>query len=433
MTGLRVWERDESLLAQAGDGDLTPPTPAAVGVEIVRHLGPALEPVEVRWLYARWKPGVGLACVYEAVFADGARVQVVRKARRDGKYRDLAQRLRAHRWACEDTPCAWPAASLPGGAALWLGVADPVLPGFKTLRDPRRLRRVLDAAGVTGEDVLRRRATSSHWLRYRPDRRAVVRLDLALRRADGSRWRKDVALRCLPPTTAARVMERRRAFGEATWMPSLLGADLERGLLVEDWRQVDVPEPGSFDHAPRAGRVLARLHGHPAPVPVSRAPVPAARPQPALLRWHPALAAHLRALEAFVRPASRVTAWIHGDLHPDQVARDANDGSDVLLDLDELGAGDPVVDLASWIADHLAEDERATFDAARDALLEPYVAGGGRPPADDDLRDHVRAALVARAGAVCRRLERRAAERAERLLVTARDLAGDVRGQEAGR
>ncbi len=122
-----------------------------------------------------------------------------------------------------------------------------------------------------------------------------------------------------------------------------------------------------------------------------------------------------------------VRAWCHGDFHPDQVAYERRSGRPWLLDLDRLHAGDPVRDLASWIADHLDEDPQATFEEAAGPLVEPYLGAHG--VSIDPRRLALLAAdeLVLRAAAAIRRLESGALEHARASLESARRLAARKR------
>ncbi|MEN8652872.1 aminoglycoside phosphotransferase family protein [Streptomyces sp. 21So2-11] len=163
-------------------------------------------------------------------------------------------------------------------------------------------------------------------------------------------------------------------------------------------RPVDPEDP---DSAPweEAGALLARLHtvppgALPGPLPPMRGPAKAAR---AVARMraagpHPATASVLRAwarLPAWARdeaPAYREApascqapaddaALCHGDLHLGQLVRHpAPDGPWLLIDVDDMGIGDPAWDLArpaAWYAAGLLASE------VWDRFLGAYRAAGG--------------------------------------------------------
>lgn len=167
------------------------------------------------------------------------------------------------------------------------------------------------------------------------------------------------------------------------------------GRRVTLWPYGGPVDPDTPDAAPweAAATLLARLHRAPAPVglPPMRGPAKAAR---AIARLraadpHPAAGPVLRAwaaLPGWARaesPMPAVTTLCHGDLHLGQLVRHpAPDGPWVLIDVDDLGVGDPTWDLArpaAWYAcGLLPTDEWLRFlTAYRDA-------GGPAVPAEGD-------------------------------------------------
>ncbi|MFI8964373.1 phosphotransferase [Streptomyces sp. NPDC053493] len=139
-------------------------------------------------------------------------------------------------------------------------------------------------------------------------------------------------------------------------------------------------DPEAPDAAPweEAGRLLARLHRTPAPprLPAMRAPVKAALAVERMLRAapdHPATATVLRAWRTVPAPAAGAgpLALCHGDFHLGQLVRAPHWR---LIDVDDLGVGDPAWDLArpaAWFAAGLlAPEVWARF-------LGAYEAAGG--------------------------------------------------------
>lgn len=152
------------------------------------------------------------------------------------------------------------------------------------------------------------------------------------------------------------------------------------------WPKVEVvvPEP---DHVPwtDAGRLLARLHREPKqprtpahgwPQRLRRA-VDAARRNDAVRHAAAALPD-----EAW-RPGSpgRPSTLVHGDWHLGQLGRRSTDEPWLLIDVDDLGVGDPAWDLARpagfWAAGLIPDGDWALF-------LQAYRDEGGRalPPGD---------------------------------------------------
>ncbi|MBH5337912.1 aminoglycoside phosphotransferase family protein [Streptomyces pactum] len=157
----------------------------------------------------------------------------------------------------------------------------------------------------------------------------------------------------------------------------------------------DRPEDAPWE---AAGHLLARLHrlrpaGLPGPLPVMRGPAKAARAVARLLAaapGTPAAAVILRAwagLPAWARdeaPMPRTDIVCHGDMHLGQLVRyPAPDGPWLLIDVDDLGVGEPAWDLArpaAWYATGLVgEAEWSRFLAAYRAAGGPAVRPGGDP------------------------------------------------------
>jgi aminoglycoside phosphotransferase (APT) family kinase protein len=199
----------------------------------------------------------------------------------------------------------------------------------------------------------------------------------------------------------------------------MLAHDARAGIVYEEWLDVEPCPRGAFEIAREAGALLARLHADPAPLgpPTPRHDSGAAIE---LLRTQPTL--RTRTLALPTRASRPTPRWIHGDFHSDQLARARDGGALRLLDLDRLGSGDVLEDLAAWIADHLLERPSDGLQAASSELLAGYVEGGGEPPQARELALAVGEALVQRAAAMLRRLESDAASRAARILDLAREI-----------
>ncbi len=431
MNGLRVRDRDVGLAARAGDGRLQPLPESLLKTllvaDLMGHGAAAVSGFTVE--HARWKPGVSLTVGYSLQRDDGSEVLLYCKRYASDKA-TILQRRSDH----DDLAWRTSGVEVPDGfrrrvlvlpelsSAVWVFPADRCLPGLPRVADMRRTRRFAERAGLFGEWHIRSHRSRAQLLRHKPERRAVFRLDLVLRRA-AKRRERQLALRVLPPDEARRIARARTACGGGELMPGLLAVEERTGLLFEDWLEATVPEPDDFSAARLMGECLGRLHALPVPERRDslRTPPPATPAElQSLFAWSPTLLRLARGFNGLRGRAAR--CWTHGDPHPDQLAL-AGAGLPRLLDLDALGLGDPAEDLATWIADHLSTETAATFEEAAGALLDGHQAGGGPRIEERVLRSAVAGALLRQAAGCLRRVERDAEARAALTLERARDLA----------
>ncbi|MET7693726.1 aminoglycoside phosphotransferase family protein [Streptomyces sp. NPDC005483] len=252
-----------------------------------------------------------------------------------------------------------------------------------------------------------------------------------------------------PDTTPADLAPR---LATAAQLPGILLNPLNRppvelhGRLVTFWPYGEPVDPEHPDAAPwePAATLLAHLHRTPAPpdLPPMRGPVKAALAVARLLKatrrqQQAAAASCLRAwrtLPPWARaetPMSDTTTLCHGDLHLGQLVRHpAPDGPWRLIDVDDLGVGEPAWDLArpaAWYAcGLLAPDDWSRFLGAYRAAGGPAVPAEGDPwPALDVAARALTVQTAARAIAKATEADR-ALDDVEQAVVDACDRMGSV-------
>ncbi len=429
MSGLRNYERDAAPLAACGDEALVPPHQDDLLALVRENLARpgAAHPIGARWVYARWKPATSLTAGFDLDYADGERRFVSWKRYAGVKARELLGR-RERQLAPEvaDERLMDHAVLAESGAHLWAPPFDRELPGFERASDLRRTKRWFSEQGLFPGRAVRSGSSRATLVRYKPERRAVLRLDLRLRPVEGGPKTAEVlGARSLPLADAQRVARARRAWQgspASAVTPRLLACEERVGEIYEEWLDVDGCARDAFELAPEAGSLLARVHAERAPA-IEPAEAHGLESVVELLCTQPQLRTRGLTIAAAPREVLERPVWTHGDFHPDQLARSRADGALRLLDLDRLGPGHPLDDLASWVADHLTERPRAGVRDAASELLAAYAAGAGRLPAMEDLALAAAEALVQRAAGALRRLESGAVPKASRLLDQARELA----------
>jgi aminoglycoside phosphotransferase (APT) family kinase protein len=423
MTSLKHYERDLELPGRLGDGGLRLPSEERLRELVTERLaGVGPEAVEARLLFARWKPATSLLGTWLVRFADGSERTVSWKGYSCGKDQEVAASFRVNRhMEAGAAPLAPFAYVEEDSALLTVFPVDRVLRGAARVRDLRRTGRMLDDAGLWPGLVMRRRSSSMELLRYKPERRAVLSLRAMLKQRVGDsaqpRGAVRLGVRVLSAEEAVQVASRREQCGFEGF-PKLLHIEESSGLLFEEWIEGEPFASDQFEDAAGAAGVIGRLHRQPAmgveAVRISRDRCGVLELLSRLPEVHD-LAASLPPLAA-----RSACSWVHGDFHPDQLTR-TPDGLR-LLDADALRIGAPEEDLANWIADQLDFQPECSFEEASGALLTGY--GERAEELDIDwCRALVIEELLARAAAGLRRLQVGAEERAERLVLRARELS----------
>ncbi|MBI5431625.1 MAG: hypothetical protein HZA52_02215 [Planctomycetes bacterium] len=419
MTGLAEWTRDARLPAEFGETELAPPTESELVALANEHLFRGAVRA-ARWSFARWKPRVALCAAYDVEFDDGATGIVVAKRYLGDKARSLAARRREEDRELHE-------AVLPDERLhLWAFPADRELPGAVRVLELHRTAKVLRELDTLGDWVLRWQSSSVERLRYKPERRAVLRIDWVVREGskEGPKSRLPMGARCLPLSEIERVLRARAAAeraGLGAFAPRFLGGEARTGTLFEAWLDVAPLARDAFARTAQAGELLARL----ASLDAVGAPLAHVSRLDGVRDFLELSGPGREVLQRVASPERRVTGWVHGDFHPDQLALD-RDGHGRLLDLDALGRGDPADDCASWLADRLAADPSADFDAVARDLCSP----AGLAHELDRVRAHTAEELALRAAAALRRLEAGGRARADALCERALELA-TLRGATA--
>ncbi|MFF0082838.1 aminoglycoside phosphotransferase family protein [Streptomyces canus] len=263
----------------------------------------------------------------------------------------------------------------------------------------------------------------------------------------------DTVAKAHAPDTAPAELTPRLA--TAAHLPGILLPPLGRapvdlhGRLVTFWPYGEPVDPENPDSAPweAAATLLARLHRTPAPpgLPPMRGPAKAALAVARLLAaTRQRSATHVlrawRTLPAWARaetPMSDTTTLCHGDLHLGQLVRHpAPDGPWHLIDVDDLGVGEPAWDLArpaAWYAcGLLSPDDWSRFLGAYRAAGGPAVPAGGDPwPALDVAARALTMQTAARAIVKAAEADR-ALDDVEQAVVDACDRMGSAPPQLAG-
>jgi hypothetical protein len=373
--------------------------------------------------YARWKPGVSLTALYRIEFDDGASSHVTWKKYADGKAREIALSYSPDRRAeAQATRLAAFAALAADGLCLYGFPTDRELPGLARVLNLRRTARHLNAAELWPGESVRARDSRAELVRYKPEHRAVLRLDLGTTQQDGTRAAHRIAVRVLSPEAGARVVAARSAYMSSPTpvpAPRLVTFEERTGLLFEEWFDGLSGRSNDFREAEAAGTLLAQLHRSPPPAQTVEARPHSRAELAALFAVDTELA--MRFAELPLDQVAAPITWIHGDFHPDQLLRTPA-GARVLLDWDALRPGHPVEDLATWIADEIVVDPTRDLARAGRSLLDAYARAGGEIPSDARLRAQLGTEVTRRAAAGLRRIEADAIPRARSLLDAARRL-----------
>jgi len=262
-------------------------------------------------------------------------------------------------------------------ASVWRWPYDPVLTGLPLAASPAALA---DHLGHLATGPLR-----VHVVAYHPTDRAIVRA------TDGTG--RTLYVKVLPPARVGQVAAKHHALGAGgVPVPEVLATDEANGLLVLPAMpgstlrdRIKSGHPSPVDPSSLA-QLVHRVTATPAAA--GRAPGRAPRTQDALGHTRllatiaPGHRATLALLDqrfgaAMADVERRVGPLVHGDLHEAQLFVDDSGTVAGLIDLDDLGPGDPLDDPAVLLG-HLEYRSIVTADGSIRAVLRRLIT---------DLRD----------------------------------------------
>jgi aminoglycoside phosphotransferase (APT) family kinase protein len=379
-----------------------PALAAAVRRAFERH--GSIPPRDITIDYVRFKPDtscvLGLRDVdsslppigYVKVFLAGDPEECVRKYR---------GRARGDGWA----------EALPGlSAAFFRFPLDRSVAGLRAVADIGALKHVVHdvVPGLSpDEERVRARRSRASVLRYKPERRCLVRADLETKDRSGATRERRLVAQAYADGSGARVhrvmrrlWDRDARAADALRVPRPLGYHPGRRILLQEWVDGDpwgaaLGAAGAVDGCRAAARCLRSLHALDAgDLPDLGAPAEAAAAADQVLQDLARVGsaevgeAALGLARGIARAARNVPsgerALVHGDFHYHQLL--IGPGGATLIDWDEAGAGDPRLDVGNFLAHlHLAELDgrlaQAPASGLRHAFLDAYVADR-RPEGD---------------------------------------------------
>lgn len=345
----------------------------AMAAVLERSLDPAAGRPDVRVRYLRYKPGTNLVVHYDVGMNDGWHGATAMIAAGDSLPRRARKphNLALARQVDGASPASMPLQFEDDIRALiqWLPL-DLSLPA---LAQAGGLRRTLRDAGLR----VRRRGSGPALMRYKPRRRAVLRLDRHVVKIYADETDFDRAVRGLQGAGEIR--------GISTPAAELVMADQR---LTVQAAILGTAAGSPLNTAEEAGQMLAAVHKAELRGLESRSPadqLEAVRSSLGLAaHLVPSVAARVESLLAELEssmPAPDAIVTSHGDFHAGQLL-DEGSGPLTVLDFDEICLAPDSLDLATYAA-HLVRGGVEDLAMAREAL-ERMVQGYGKRPAGID-------------------------------------------------
>jgi aminoglycoside phosphotransferase len=275
---------------------------------------------------------------------------------------------------------------------------DRKIPGLRLLTDPGKLKRFVNDALANGPDRrVSAKRSRTELLRYKPERRAVMRADLGIVDGGGDVIeRRQVHLKAYADGTGERTHRVMRFLEEHSARLGGLGLARSLGYAARERVVAQEALPGEQLVLKRDGRscvratgaALAGLHA----LETGSLPVNDNQTASGLLSEvrsgatyfesiaaeEPALRMASIAERLAVRLPEARTAVVHGDFYAHQVL--VNGDAVAFVDFDEGGAGDPRVDIGNFIA-HLRlqsmQEPGSVETGIETSFLEGYASGRG--------------------------------------------------------
>lgn len=385
--------------------------------------------------YVRWKGKDGCIVGWHALVGDEkAPSYVTVRTAPPARLADEANKLR-HRADEETDEWARSLALVEEHGLLLVGFPlDRQMPDLRRLVRASKVRTLVQGfrADLIPESWRISKSRSKRAIvRYKPERRAVLRWDLGFKSEDAQVQDhvQTIWFRLLAEPLPHRAALAAAARDAGIRVPELLSAPHER-LLLEGHLQGSSFEPGDRSRLDDVAATLRKLHAAKLP---DGAPLRDATAELELVRRagedmglltpeHGRRAAEVAAQLAACMPEDRPAQLLHGDFHCGQVLL-ADDAG--LCDFDRACAGPLAMDLASFHAHAVAEDETGGASFAG-AFVEAYGRGGQLPPAREIAWWNA-AALARMAASPFRSLRADWPQACERLLAHAAEAAKEAR------
>ncbi|MBL8695754.1 MAG: hypothetical protein JNJ88_16800 [Planctomycetes bacterium] len=315
--------------------------------------------------YVRWKPSAGLVVVWLAILQDGAVLRATEKVFPTLERAEVAEHKSRTRSLVDAKPLR-AMARVASGRSLWLAFPnDRELFALPRWTDPSRAKHAL-AEGVAhlaeGQIRVRGRATRIDVIRYKPERRAVLRIDAGL--ADdrtGGRRREVIFARVLPRETARMLSAALRSLSTAqARCVALLGFHEETSTILQEavsGRTADELGADAEVHR-KAGTAVSGLHRADLTESLPRfsgAARLAETSEEAIglaeavdSRWSERVRALVSKLSTILPSTAEAPVVVHGDFHPGQCVLQGEEVA--LLDLDSIGVDVPERDAGHYLA-----------------------------------------------------------------------------------
>lgn len=343
--------------------------------------------------YIRLKPGSGalLGLELDLRLENGDTVTLPAYLRTHDADRTAQLVRKWHPGRAVPTPFGDGVRLLPGGrSALFLFPNDAAVRGMRFVAQLDKLKRALGTLPAVSRGRLRVRGRRSilHTVRYKPERRLILRAGLRLKDdASGDQEEQRLFLRFFTDDRGARLSrwsENLHAGPLGAVVPQPYGALLDGRLLVEEdveGRPLYVDVLHGSAPADRLAEVVCALHR----TPLSGLP---SLDSDVLLRRAteigrnlrfvaPHLAPRIERLLGALRaaaPTDGVECTVHGDLHMHQFLVTRSDL--VVVDFERAGRGDPLLDLGHLTAHALLLEHREPDHAAAVAEFRHEVTEG---------------------------------------------------------